>query len=192
MSGVGWMLLGEALFLLGLAHRLPRVAQGDTRLFLALHRPLARPPWPRFFRVIWLWGTSPPTLVLLVVLALRLRPWWAAPLAYALAAGFERAVKGALRRTRPFRAVPQAALHQPRTPHDPSFPSGDALRVWFLTLTLHLAFPGVPWLAPAVIALATLVSLGRIALGAHYPLDVLAGSGLGLLAGGWVLHLVGK
>ncbi len=191
MSGAAWMGLGAALFLLGLAHRLPAVAQGDARFFLALHRPLTRGPWPRFFRLIWLWGTSPPTLALLIVLALRLRPWWAAPLAYALAAGGERAVKLTLRRPRPFRALAQATLHQPRTPHDPSFPSGDALRVWFLALTLGAAFPGVAWLPPVAVTLAALVSLGRIALGAHYPLDVLAGSGLGLLAGGGVLYLLG-
>ncbi len=191
MSSAAWMALGAALFGLGWAHRWPALARSDARLCLALHRPLSRGPWPRFFRLVWLWGTSPPTLVGLVVLALRLRPWWAAPLAYALAAGAERAVKLTLRRPRPFRALPQVALHQPRTPHDPSFPSGDALRVWFLTLTLSAAFPSAPWLPPLLTALATLVSLGRIALGAHYPLDVLAGSGLGLLAGGGVLYLLG-
>lgn len=191
MNGLPWMLLGGALFALGLSHRLPAVAQADARLFLFLHRPLSRGRWPRFFRVLWLWGTSPPTLVLLLLLAWRLRPWWAAPVLYLLAAVSERAVKLTLRRPRPFRALPEARLQQPRVPHDPSFPSGDALRVWFLALTLSAAFPTQAWLPPLLVLLAALVSLGRIALGAHYPLDVLAGSGLGLLFGGAVLGLLG-
>lgn len=191
MNGTGWMLLGGTLFVLGLAHRLPVAAQADTRLFVLLHRPLSRGRWPRFFRVLWLWGTSPPTLAFLLVLAWRLRPWWAAPAIYLLAAAGERAVKLTLRRPRPFRALPKAHLQQPRVPHDPSFPSGDALRVWFLTLTLSATFPGQTWLPPLLALLALLVSLGRIALGAHYPLDVLAGSGLGLLSGGAVLWLLG-
>ena len=191
MSAWAWIVLGGGLFMVGLAHRWPRVARADGRLFLALHRPLSRGAWPRFFRLVWLWGTSPPTWALLVVLGWRLRPWWAAPVAYLVAAAVERAVKMTLRRPRPFRALPEARLFQPRTPHDPSFPSGDALRVWFLTLTLSAAFPGVVWLPPTLAALATLVSVGRLALGAHYPLDVLAGSGLGLLAGGVVWLLIG-
>jgi membrane-associated phospholipid phosphatase len=51
-----------------------------------------------------------------------------------------------------------------------------------------LALPttcGVPLFVGVVMSiLALTVCLGRVALGVHYPLDVLAGAGLGILGAG--------
>ncbi|MGY1695037.1 MULTISPECIES: phosphatase PAP2 family protein [unclassified Geodermatophilus] len=53
-----------------------------------------------------------------------------------------------------------------------------------------------PWLGPrariAGVVLATGVCLARVWTGAHLPLDVVGGAGLGLLVGGLVLLLVGR
>jgi undecaprenyl-diphosphatase len=40
-----------------------------------------------------------------------------------------------------------------------------------------------PPLAPAAMALATLVAYARMYLGVHYPLDVAAGAAIGLITG---------
>jgi membrane-associated phospholipid phosphatase len=67
-----------------------------------------------------------------------------------------------------------------------SFPSGHAITA-FLVVAVLLAGDGTArprW--PAAIAIASAgiaVALSRIAVGAHWPSDVLAGAGLGLLAG---------
>jgi membrane-associated phospholipid phosphatase len=46
----------------------------------------------------------------------------------------------------------------------------------------------LPFAAVAV-ALAMLISLGRIAMGVHFPLDVLGGAGLGLFFAGVFLAM---
>ncbi|GAB4526705.1 MAG: hypothetical protein Fur0018_12100 [Anaerolineales bacterium] len=171
------------LIVLGQTHRHPFIAGLDDRLFLALHRPLRRAPCDRIFRSLWPLGTTPVTLM--VLLALILWNWQAGLSAaggYALGAGLERLVKITLRRARPFEHLPDVSMLQPRRPHDPSYPSGDALRVWFLAVSLT-HFLGLAGESAAVLfLLAFLVSLGRIALGVHHPLDVLSGSGLGVFS----------
>ncbi len=175
------------LALLGLTYRLPAVNRLDQRLFLAVHRPLSRAPWGGLFRFLWPLGTTPAALLLLLPLRffLPLRAWMLLWAAFALAALLERGVKLTLRRPRPFTALPDVRMLQPRRPHDPSFPSGDALRVWFLALAWGAAWP--PAALPAA-GLAALVSLGRLALGVHHPLDVLSGGALGALAAWGALH----
>ena len=67
---------------------------------------------------------------------------------------------------------------------DPSHPSGDTLRVWLLALIFPLAF-ALPWPVFVLsILMAITLSLGRITLGVHYPLDVIGGIGLGFLSTG--------
>jgi undecaprenyl-diphosphatase len=103
---------------------------------------------------------------------------------YGVFAGIERGVKLALKRPRPFDRFPHSVtMLQPSHPDDPSFPSGDCLRAWFLVLVIGFGFGGHTALLISLFFLACLVSLGRIALGVHFPLDTLAGTGLGISAG---------
>ena len=58
-----------------------------------------------------------------------------------------------------------------------SFPSGHATVSFACATVLALA---VPRLRVPLYALATLISLSRVYVGVHYPLDVLAGAALGV------------
>ncbi|HLF82406.1 MAG TPA: phosphatase PAP2 family protein, partial [Anaerolineales bacterium] len=72
-------------------------------------------------------------------------------------------------------------LRQPTAPVDTSFPSGDAMRVWFVVCAVEIAFPQTPLpIRLAVWGAAVLVSFGRVRLGAHYPMDVWAGAWIGI------------
>lgn len=86
-------------------------------------------------------------------------------------------VKFAIRRPRPEGDF--GGIYRRSDPH--SFPSGHAARSVLLAV-LAIGW-GPPWLALILVPWAPLVSLARVALGLHYPTDVLAGGLLGLAAG---------
>ena len=175
--------LGLALMLLGLCHRQPLLAQWDARTFQTLHNRLE--PLAGFFRFIWPLGTTPVAILLILILFI---PGWQIGLVvtiiYALAAAIESGIKRQMRRPRPFESLPHVRMHQPKRPHDPSHPSGDTVRVWFVALIFPAAFGLAPWVYALSLGAAATLSLGRISLGVHYPLDVLGGAGLGWIAAG--------
>ena len=108
----------------------------------------------------------------------------AAGLAWALA----NAAKAVADRPRPYGVVAGAVLRQ-QPAHGTSFPSSHT------AVTVAVVIALVPFLARplagAGIGYAVLVGWSRVYLGVHYPLDVLAGAGLGLAAGGMILLAVG-
>ena len=59
-----------------------------------------------------------------------------------------------------------------------SFPSGHATTAFAMATALSLVAP--VWALP-LFAFATLIAASRMAIGAHYLSDVLAGSGLGIV-----------
>jgi membrane-associated phospholipid phosphatase len=61
-----------------------------------------------------------------------------------------------------------------------SFPSGHAATAAAATCVLLAVAPS---LAPAWIAMAVVMAASRVYVGVHYPTDVLAGAGLGILVG---------
>jgi membrane-associated phospholipid phosphatase len=91
-------------------------------------------------------------------------------------------------RPRPYQVVADAVLRQPPA-HGTSFPSSHTAVTVAVVLALVPFLPRV--LAGVAIAYAALVGWSRVYLGVHYPLDVLAGAGIGIAVGGVVLVALG-
>lgn len=86
-------------------------------------------------------------------------------------------------RQRPGTSQEQAILRGGDVPAaGPSFPSGHAILVAAVAAIVAPAFGIEWWWVP--ILLTALVMFGRVYVGAHNPLDVVAGLGAGLLLGG--------
>lgn len=89
-------------------------------------------------------------------------------------------------RARPFAQYPDIRACA-RAPDQFSFPSGHTLHAVAFTLVLTYHFPK---LAAVLWPLAFLVSVSRIALGLHYPTDVVAGATIGAVVASLALLLV--
>lgn len=104
----------------------------------------------------------------------------------AVAAGFTAAlalvvahfIAGAVDRNRPFVDHPHAHLFLNHAA-DPGFPSDHATGAFAIAFALVLRDRLIGCIA---LVLALVLSIGRVALGVHYPSDVFAGAVLGLCA----------
>src|SRR5512135_1051424 len=127
-----------------------------------------------------------PLVAAAAALLRRLRLAVALAAAILLKVWLEAVAKMFVQRDRPAETLPDVILRGQSAAHGLSFPSGHAMVIFAITALVAPYFEGwwrvLPW------ALAAAVCLSRLYLGAHFPLDVAAGAGLGMLIGG-VLNL---
>ncbi len=91
-------------------------------------------------------------------------------------------IKAMVRRSRPFSKVAGARIVGPFE-HRCSFPSGHTSQIFFMANLLYRYFDPSFGIACLLFALAVLVAITRMYVGAHYPRDVLAGLILGSVWG---------
>jgi undecaprenyl-diphosphatase len=114
----------------------------------------------------------------------RWREWRRAAVAAALSAGVALAIgsliSGLVDRARPFVADPGQVHLFVSHGSDPSFPSDHATASFAIAVAILVR--NRTWGLVALVA-ATVLSVGRVAVGVHYPSDVLAGAILGSAIG---------
>lgn len=133
-------------------------------------------------------GDARVQLALLLPFCLRYpRVFWALFLGALLAGAISRGFKTAVPLPRPAAVLDVAEITiigAKLTAH--SFPSGHTVSA-FSFVVPWMALLG--WRALPIVAIAALAGFSRVAVGAHWPVDVVAGAMIGLL-GGWLgLHL---
>ena len=144
------------------------------------------PGW--LYPVLWPFQQFGNLLVALVVgvgIALAFRQWWVAVAvgaAVVLKLLGEQAVKEVVQRSRPGTTIGDVTMRGDVSAHGLSFVSGHAVIVTaiagLLTPILPRAWRWVPW------AIVLLNGVTRIYVGAHNPLDIVGGIGLGLVIAG--------
>jgi undecaprenyl-diphosphatase len=103
----------------------------------------------------------------------------AAGLSAGLALAVGKVLSDIVDRARPFVAHPsQVHLFVAHAP-DPGFPSDHATAAFAIAVAVLLRFRG--W-GLVLLVVATILAAGRVAIGVHYPTDVLAGAALGAAA----------
>jgi undecaprenyl-diphosphatase len=110
----------------------------------------------------------------------RFRDWRRATVAAVLSAGFAlmigKVISELVDRARPFVADPHGVhLFSPHVA-DPGFPSDHATAAFAIAVAILLRKRGG---GAAALVAATVLALGRVALGIHFPSDVLGGAVLG-------------
>jgi undecaprenyl-diphosphatase len=128
----------------------------------------------------WFWWAG---LVLLWWLGNAFWRPWALTVLFSIIslAAIVLAIKFSIRRRRP--EGEWGAIYRNTDPH--SFPSGHAARAMLIAV-LAIGM-GPAWLAVLLCFWMPLVALARVAMGVHYLSDVIAGTVLGVIAGGIVL-----
>ena len=128
-----------------------------------------------------------PLLAAAAALLRRLRLAAALAAATLLEGSLESVAKMLVQRGRPAETVPGVILRGKSAAHGLSFPSGHAMVIFAIAALVAPYLKG--WWKVLPGALAAAVCLSRVYLGAHFPLDIAAGAGLGVFIGG-VLNLV--
>ncbi len=184
VSAAGLLLLvGSAL--VARNGKVGSVERSVFRFFNELPEWLYRPLWlfQQFGNIVVAFG------IVLVVAALLRKPRLAAAAVLGVVAklGLERVVKKVVERSRPGTSVGDIIARGQVSESGLSFVSGHAVITTAFAVALTAVLPRrwrpVPWVV------VVLNGLGRIYVGAHNPLDIVGGVGLGLLIGG-VLYLL--
>lgn len=185
VSGAGLVVLIAC----GLIARNGRVGSAEESVFRTINE---LPEW--LYRPLWAFqqfGNIVVAVVVVLALAALLRHRRLAVAAVVGAVAkllLERMVKTVVKRERPGTSVGDVVTRGAVELDGLSFVSGHATITTAFAVALTAALPGrwrvVPWVVVA------LNGFGRIYVGAHNPLDIVGGCGLGLVIGGALYALV--
>jgi membrane-associated phospholipid phosphatase len=185
VSGAGLALLVPC----AMVARDGRVGAAEESVFRALNE---LPDW--LYRPLWIFqqfGNIVVAVAVVLVIAGVLRNRRLAIAAVAGAAAklaFERVVKAVVERRRPGTSVGDIIARGEVSLDGLSFVSGHAVITTAFALAMTAALPRrwrlLPWVVVA------LNGVGRIYVGAHNPLDIAGGIGLGMVIGGGLYALV--
>ncbi len=182
--------IGLALFFIGCLHFQEQIACWEIRIVRIAQATFNQQPWNGLFKEIWFLGKTATALIILgFITCFNWKLGALAGLLFLIIGGIEQLLKRLVNRSRPFHEQTDIKMLQPLEPADPSFPSGDALRVWYLALILPVAAGNSLAFFIMAVLLAVLVTLGRLVMGVHYLTDSLAGMGLGMLGAGTTIWL---
>ncbi len=167
----------------GLVARNGKVGPAERRVFDAIND---LPDW--LYRPLWIFqqfGNLVVALLVVLLVAAVLRRWdlaAAGVVAVLAKLSLERVVKSVVERRRPGTTVPDAILRGQVSPDGLSFVSGHATITVAMATALSAVVPR-HWLIP-IWLVVVLNGFTRIYVGAHNPLDIVGGTGLGLVIGG--------
>jgi undecaprenyl-diphosphatase len=166
----------------------------DWRVYHSINTFVAHHSWlGRLFHGIETYGTYAIGIAA-VLLWLAARPGgdrkWKIASGSALAAAalgllVNRLVTAGWHRDRPYQTHPGAHVWGPHKT-DPSFPSDHASASFAIAVAISLVDPVV---GVAFLALALLITVGRVIVGEHYPGDVVAGALIGTASAIVVVYL---
>ncbi|HYM41303.1 MAG TPA: phosphatase PAP2 family protein [Steroidobacteraceae bacterium] len=164
----------------GLNALMARIDAAEYGLCRALNRGSSLALPRQVFRIASRLGDGVVWYLLIVLLPLiygaaALRPAIVMALTGALGVVLYTLLKRVFVRERPF--ITHAAIDLRGAPLDRySFPSGHTLHAVSFAWQLTAHFPELGWV---VVPLAAVIAASRVALGLHYPSDVLAGAAIG-------------
>jgi undecaprenyl-diphosphatase len=147
------------------------------------HHDAVEDPWLAFVEASEVLFAGTLVVVFLAAHGARHAAWRRVSVAAALSAGLALAIgkliSEVVDRARPFVADPGSVHLFSRHAADPGFPSDHATAAFAIAVAIVLRKRA--WGAVALVAAAVL-SVGRVAIGVHYPSDVFAGACLGTVA----------
>ncbi|HRQ58105.1 MAG TPA: phosphatase PAP2 family protein [Azoarcus taiwanensis] len=163
--------------------------EANTSLFLAWNEASRALPAEFWAGVTNIASTGGAFAVLAV--ALHWQPRWAASALLALPAGtiYAHGLKKLFQEARPGAVLdPDQIWIVGKLLKANAFPSGHSVTAFGIGAAIALCCltPGRRWLAWVALAIAALAAFSRVAVGAHWPLDIFAGA-----AGGWLCGALG-
>lgn len=175
-----WVWLPPALSLVLLAALATSAA--NRSVFLLLNR-LGHPLGDALWLHLTMLGDGAVALAL-VLPAIRRSPqcFWAALVAAVVAILWVQVLKQAVSVPRPLAVLAPGLFYQSGPAYRAvSFPSGHAAASFAVAGIWIMSMPGRHLMRAALLALAVLVSLSRVMVGVHWPIDILWG-----MLGGWL------